>query len=175
MSHVCVAHIHYITLTFKRASSQFRTILYKLLQWKAAATFHPAHTEVRAGRVRSWGNRGNHVSHWPYCIKSLIALKGKFMLWKCQFCPVGASSVLQQQDHLWPGWGETQRDHIHTGVYVGLESVHLDWKYRLPMLKFDRVQDEECLRPGEATDLTFLERLEDKMGNHPHFVTWVQM
>ncbi|KAJ8286074.1 hypothetical protein GJAV_G00034260 [Gymnothorax javanicus] len=33
------------------------------------------------------------------------------------------------------------------------------------------VLDEECLRPGEATDLTFLEKLEDKMGNHPHFVT----
>ncbi|XP_070760760.1 unconventional myosin-Ih [Enoplosus armatus] len=33
------------------------------------------------------------------------------------------------------------------------------------------VLDEECLRPGDATDLTFLERLEDKMGNHPHFVT----
>uniref|UniRef100_A0A3P8N6I3 Myosin IHa n=1 Tax=Astatotilapia calliptera TaxID=8154 RepID=A0A3P8N6I3_ASTCA len=31
--------------------------------------------------------------------------------------------------------------------------------------------DEECLRPGDATDLTFLERLEEKMGNHPHFVT----
>ncbi|XP_028980397.2 unconventional myosin-Ih [Esox lucius] len=31
--------------------------------------------------------------------------------------------------------------------------------------------DEECLRPGEATDLTFLERLEEKMGSHPHFVT----
>lgn len=34
-------------------------------------------------------------------------------------------------------------------------------------------QDEECLRPGEASDLTFLEKLEDKMGNHPHFVTLV--
>ncbi|XP_072289443.1 unconventional myosin-Ih isoform X2 [Eucyclogobius newberryi] len=33
------------------------------------------------------------------------------------------------------------------------------------------ILDEECLRPGEATDLTFLERLEDKMANHPHFVT----
>ncbi|XP_047447962.1 unconventional myosin-Ih [Mugil cephalus] len=33
------------------------------------------------------------------------------------------------------------------------------------------ILDEECLRPGEATDLTFLERLEEKMGNHPHFVT----
>uniref|UniRef100_A0A3Q2WTD0 Myosin IHa n=1 Tax=Haplochromis burtoni TaxID=8153 RepID=A0A3Q2WTD0_HAPBU len=30
--------------------------------------------------------------------------------------------------------------------------------------------DEECLRPGDATDLTFLERLEEKMGNHPHFL-----
>ncbi|CAL8348032.1 unnamed protein product [Lota lota] len=33
------------------------------------------------------------------------------------------------------------------------------------------ILDEECLRPGEATDLTFLERLEEKMGDHPHFVT----
>ncbi|KAM6965470.1 unconventional myosin-Ih [Aplochiton taeniatus] len=33
------------------------------------------------------------------------------------------------------------------------------------------ILDEECLRPGEATDLTFLERLEEKMGSHPHFVT----
>ncbi|KAJ8379362.1 hypothetical protein SKAU_G00001400 [Synaphobranchus kaupii] len=33
------------------------------------------------------------------------------------------------------------------------------------------VLDEECLRPGEATDLTFLGKLEEKMGNHPHFVT----
>ncbi|XP_061842396.1 unconventional myosin-Ih [Nerophis lumbriciformis] len=33
------------------------------------------------------------------------------------------------------------------------------------------ILDEECLRPGDATDLTFLERLEEKMGNHPHFVS----
>ncbi|KAM8828044.1 unconventional myosin-Ih [Spinachia spinachia] len=31
--------------------------------------------------------------------------------------------------------------------------------------------DEECLRPGEATDLTFLEKLEETIGGHPHFVT----
>ncbi|KAM4532820.1 unconventional myosin-Ih isoform 2-T2 [Fundulus diaphanus] len=31
--------------------------------------------------------------------------------------------------------------------------------------------DEECLRPGEATDLTFLEKMEEKVGGHPHFVT----
>lgn len=32
------------------------------------------------------------------------------------FSSVGAGSVLQQQDHLRPGGGETQRNHIHTGV-----------------------------------------------------------
>ncbi|MCI4392385.1 hypothetical protein PGIGA_G00145290 [Pangasianodon gigas] len=33
------------------------------------------------------------------------------------------------------------------------------------------VLDEECLMPGDATDLTFLEKMEKKMGNHPHFIT----
>ncbi|XP_076867394.1 unconventional myosin-Ih [Brachyhypopomus gauderio] len=33
------------------------------------------------------------------------------------------------------------------------------------------VLDEECLRPGGATDLTFLEKLEAKLSGHPHFVT----
>lgn len=33
------------------------------------------------------------------------------------------------------------------------------------------IQDEECLRPGEATDLTLLEKMEEKIGGHPHFVT----
>ncbi|XP_028830567.1 unconventional myosin-Ih isoform X3 [Denticeps clupeoides] len=33
------------------------------------------------------------------------------------------------------------------------------------------VLDEECLRPGEATDLTFLEKLEETLNGHPHFVT----
>ncbi|XP_061888070.1 unconventional myosin-Ih-like [Entelurus aequoreus] len=31
--------------------------------------------------------------------------------------------------------------------------------------------DEECLRPGEATDLTLLEKMEEMIGGHPHFVT----
>lgn len=35
-------------------------------------------------------------------------------------------------------------------------------------------QDEECLRPGDASDFTFLEKLEDTVGGHPHFVTSVQ-
>lgn len=34
-------------------------------------------------------------------------------------------------------------------------------------------QDEECLRPGDASDLTFLEKLEDTVGGHAHFVTLV--
>ncbi|XP_060704264.1 unconventional myosin-Ic-like isoform X1 [Hemiscyllium ocellatum] len=33
------------------------------------------------------------------------------------------------------------------------------------------ILDEECLRPGDATDLTFLEKLEETVGKHPHFVT----
>uniref|UniRef100_S4R8X9 Myosin IHb n=1 Tax=Petromyzon marinus TaxID=7757 RepID=S4R8X9_PETMA len=33
------------------------------------------------------------------------------------------------------------------------------------------ILDEECLRPGEATDLSFLEKLEGKIGGHPHFLT----
>ncbi|TNM91950.1 hypothetical protein fugu_018962 [Takifugu bimaculatus] len=31
--------------------------------------------------------------------------------------------------------------------------------------------DEECLLPGEASDLTFLAKMEEKIGSHPHFVT----
>nr|XP_032802960.1 unconventional myosin-Ic-like [Petromyzon marinus] len=33
------------------------------------------------------------------------------------------------------------------------------------------ILDEECLRPGEATDLSFLEKLEGRIGGHPHFLT----
>lgn len=33
------------------------------------------------------------------------------------------------------------------------------------------ILDEECLRPGEPTDLTFLKKLEETVGKHPHFVT----
>ncbi|XP_029470435.1 unconventional myosin-Ic isoform X2 [Rhinatrema bivittatum] len=33
------------------------------------------------------------------------------------------------------------------------------------------VLDEECLRPGDATDMTFLEKLEETVKNHPHFLT----
>ncbi|CAG14833.1 unnamed protein product [Tetraodon nigroviridis] len=36
------------------------------------------------------------------------------------------------------------------------------------------ILDEECLRPGDASDFTFLEKLEDTVGGHPHFVTSVQ-
>uniref|UniRef100_A0A8C5FDK9 Unconventional myosin-Ic-like n=1 Tax=Gadus morhua TaxID=8049 RepID=A0A8C5FDK9_GADMO len=33
------------------------------------------------------------------------------------------------------------------------------------------ILDEECVRPGEACDLSFLEKLEDTLGGHAHFVT----
>uniref|UniRef100_A0A3Q3AVC3 Myosin Ic, paralog b n=1 Tax=Kryptolebias marmoratus TaxID=37003 RepID=A0A3Q3AVC3_KRYMA len=33
------------------------------------------------------------------------------------------------------------------------------------------ILDEECLRPGDASDFTFLEKLENTVGGHPHFVT----
>ncbi|KAM7332177.1 hypothetical protein ACRRTK_008885 [Alexandromys fortis] len=32
-------------------------------------------------------------------------------------------------------------------------------------------KDEECIRPGPATDLSFLEKLEEKVGKHAHFQT----
>ncbi|XP_072557587.1 unconventional myosin-Ic isoform X1 [Paramormyrops kingsleyae] len=33
------------------------------------------------------------------------------------------------------------------------------------------ILDEECLRPGDASDITFLEKLESTLGGHAHFVT----
>lgn len=34
-----------------------------------------------------------------------------------------------------------------------------------------RLKDEECIRPGPASDLSFLEKLEEKVGKHAHFQT----
>ncbi|EPQ09855.1 Myosin-Ih [Myotis brandtii] len=34
------------------------------------------------------------------------------------------------------------------------------------------ILDEECIRPGPASDLSFLEKLEEKVGKHAHFQTW---
>ena len=31
--------------------------------------------------------------------------------------------------------------------------------------------DEECLRPGDVTDQTFLEKLGEIIGKHPHFLS----
>ncbi|XP_004709703.1 unconventional myosin-Ih [Echinops telfairi] len=36
------------------------------------------------------------------------------------------------------------------------------------------ILDEECIRPGPATDLSFLEKLEEKVGKHAHFQTYVR-
>ncbi|XP_042818752.1 unconventional myosin-Ih isoform X3 [Panthera tigris] len=33
------------------------------------------------------------------------------------------------------------------------------------------ILDEECIRPGPATDLSFLEKLEERVGQHAHFQT----
>ncbi|XP_006894960.1 PREDICTED: unconventional myosin-Ih [Elephantulus edwardii] len=33
------------------------------------------------------------------------------------------------------------------------------------------ILDEECIRPGPATDMSFLEKLEEKVGKHAHFQT----
>jgi myosin-1 len=30
--------------------------------------------------------------------------------------------------------------------------------------------DEECLRPGDATDLTFLDKMNERLANHPHYI-----
>lgn len=31
--------------------------------------------------------------------------------------------------------------------------------------------DEECLRPGDPTDLSFLEKLNVNLNNHPHYIS----
>ena len=33
------------------------------------------------------------------------------------------------------------------------------------------LQDEECLRPGDVTDQTFLEKLCETIGKHAHFLS----
>ncbi len=32
------------------------------------------------------------------------------------------------------------------------------------------LMDEECLRPGEATDLTLLGKLNERLASHPHYI-----
>ncbi|KAL0994280.1 hypothetical protein UPYG_G00120170 [Umbra pygmaea] len=36
---------------------------------------------------------------------------------------------------------------------------------------FISILDEECVRPGQPSDISFLEKLEDTLGGHAHFVT----
>lgn len=31
-------------------------------------------------------------------------------------------------------------------------------------------KDEECLVPGDVSDLTFLDKMEKTIGEHPHFI-----
>lgn len=93
------------------------------------------------------------------------------------YIPVGTSAIFQQQDHLRSGGGETQRNHCIAGkCRVSLNRTtcnrNAQW-LSLSMPGVIYIQDEECLLPGEATDLTFLEKMEEKIGGHPHFVTSV--
>lgn len=32
------------------------------------------------------------------------------------------------------------------------------------------LMDEECLRPGDATDITFLDKMNDRLASHPHYI-----
>ncbi|KAK3561154.1 hypothetical protein QTP86_028387, partial [Hemibagrus guttatus] len=48
---------------------------------------------------------------------------------------------------------------------TALEEICMEEWAKLP------ATDEECLRPGDATDLTFLEKLEGTLGGHAHFLT----
>lgn len=34
--------------------------------------------------------------------------------------------------------------------------------------------DEECLRPGGATDMTFLEKMNRNLSDHPHYLSFVK-
>ncbi|KAK1806296.1 hypothetical protein P4O66_000171 [Electrophorus voltai] len=49
--------------------------------------------------------------------------------------------------------------------------IQLTLKAEQEEYEAEGIEDEECMRPGDSTDLTFLEKLEEKMGHHPHFVT----
>ena len=40
---------------------------------------------------------------------------------------------------------------------------------RFFIINFDH-KDEECLRPGEVSDMTFLDKMEKTIGEHAHFV-----
>lgn len=31
--------------------------------------------------------------------------------------------------------------------------------------------DEECLRPGDPTDMSFLEKLNSNLNSHPHYIS----
>ncbi|EMP37836.1 Myosin-Ic [Chelonia mydas] len=49
--------------------------------------------------------------------------------------------------------------------------IELTLKSEQEEYESEGIADEECLRPGDATDMTFLEKLEETVKNHPHFLT----
>lgn len=36
------------------------------------------------------------------------------------------------------------------------------------------IMDEECLRPGDRTDMTFLNKLNEQLGDHPHYICHIK-
>lgn len=58
----------------------------------------------------------------------------------------------------------------HKGIIAVLVSPVLHFSVLTTACFF---QDEECLRPGEVTDMTFLSKLTSVVGTHAHFVTYV--
>uniref|UniRef100_A0AAQ5Y0I5 Myosin motor domain-containing protein n=1 Tax=Amphiprion ocellaris TaxID=80972 RepID=A0AAQ5Y0I5_AMPOC len=91
-----------------------------------------------------------------------------------QFCINYCNEKLQQLPFV-----EAQRHHFHPGVYNNCQFICLT-VYIMLYVPLSRVfkcnsvavfQDEECLRPGETCDVSFLEKLEDTVGSHPHFIT----
>ena len=48
-------------------------------------------------------------------------------------------------------------------------SLHAVVIFRFFILIFG-LKDEECLRPGEVSDMTFLDKMEKTIGEHAHFV-----
>nr|XP_039269544.1 unconventional myosin-Ia-like isoform X1 [Styela clava] len=68
---------------------------------------------------------------------------------------------------------EEQEEYIQEGI----EWIHIDYfdneiickLIEQPHTGILSMLDEECLRPGEATDMTFLSKLHDTCGSHTHF------
>ena len=168
---------------------QLRAVLHQLLQWEAAAAFHPAHPQVWAGGVRDGGDWSNHSlyildfsgnisakmnSHTLKTTSQLLAWFFFYLQWEpvpyfnnkiiCDLVEEKHRGIIALLVKIWFCSGPTWRQAI-----LSPTKLQQDWIIDSSPL----IKDEECLRPGEATDLTLLEKMEEEIGGHPHFVTWV--